>query len=69
MEEERRMQNAVNDTLNYIDRKCLRTLQVNSLYLLKKKKVKHQKLMLSLCENMFTDVIIYNKFYNVMSTS
>lgn len=29
-EEQRRMQSAVFDTLNDIDRKCLRTLQVNT---------------------------------------
>lgn len=30
-EEQRRMQSAVYDVLNDIDRKCLRTLQVNNL--------------------------------------
>lgn len=28
-EEQRRMESAVNDVLNTIDKKCLRTLQVN----------------------------------------
>jgi len=31
-EEQRRMQSAVFDAINDIDRKCLRTLHVNSLY-------------------------------------
>lgn len=35
-EEQRRMQSAVYDVLNDIDRRCLRTLQVNNLYLYKK---------------------------------
>lgn len=33
-EEQRRMQNAVFDVINDIDKKCLRTLQVINLYFL-----------------------------------
>lgn len=35
-EEQRRMQSAVYDVLNDIDRRCLRKLQVKHLYLFKK---------------------------------